>query len=98
MSDTAPTTSGSAWVVFVFLGGWNDLLAPPIYLDSNEKLTVAIGMANMVTRADPKLNLLTAANLIMMVPAVLLLLLRSGDAHRRHRFRGSEGMTVGGRR
>lgn len=59
-------------VVFVFLGGWNDLLGPLIYLDSNEKFTVAIGMANMVTRADPNLNLLMAANLIMMIPAVLL--------------------------
>jgi multiple sugar transport system permease protein len=59
-------------VVFVFLGGWNDLLGPLIYLDSNEQFTVAIGMANMVTRADPDLNLLMAANLIMMIPAVLL--------------------------
>jgi multiple sugar transport system permease protein len=59
-------------VVFVFLGGWNDLLGPLIYLDSNDKFTVAIGMANMVTRADPNLNLLMAANLIMMIPAVLL--------------------------
>jgi len=59
-------------VVFVFLGGWNDLLGPLIYLDSNQKFTVAIGMANMVTRAEPNLNLLMAANLIMMIPAVLL--------------------------
>ena len=59
-------------VVFVFLGGWNDLLGPLIYLDSNEKFTVAIGMANMVTRADPNMNLLMSANLIMMIPAVLL--------------------------
>jgi ABC-type glycerol-3-phosphate transport system permease component len=59
-------------VVFVFLGGWNDLLGPLIYLDSNDKFTVAIGMANMVTRADPDLNLLMAANLVTMIPAVLL--------------------------
>jgi hypothetical protein len=59
-------------VVFVFLGGWNDLLDPLIYLDSNDKFTVAIGMANMVTRANPNLNLLMAANLIMMIPTVLL--------------------------
>ena len=59
-------------VVFVFLGEWNDLLGPLIYLDSNEKFTVAIGMANLVTSGDPALNLLMAANLIMMLPAVLL--------------------------
>jgi multiple sugar transport system permease protein len=59
-------------VVFVFLGEWNDLLGPLIYLDSNEKFTVAIGMANLVTSGEPALNLLMAANLIMMIPAVVL--------------------------
>jgi ABC-type glycerol-3-phosphate transport system permease component len=59
-------------VVFVFLGEWNDLLGPLIYLDSNDKFTVAIGMANLVTSGYPALNLLMAANLIMMIPAVLL--------------------------
>jgi multiple sugar transport system permease protein len=59
-------------VVFQFLGGWNDLLGPLIYLDSNEKFTVAIGIANLVTTGDPALNLLMAANLIMMLPAVVL--------------------------
>jgi multiple sugar transport system permease protein len=59
-------------VVFQFLWGWNDLLGPLIYLDSNEKFTVAIGVANLVTSGDPALNLLMAANLIMMLPAVVL--------------------------
>jgi multiple sugar transport system permease protein len=59
-------------VVFVFLGEWNDLLGPLIYLDSNEKFTVAVGMANIVTRGDPATNLLMASNLIMMLPAVVL--------------------------
>ncbi len=59
-------------VVFVFLGEWNDLLGPLIYLDSNEEFTVAIGMANLVTSGFPALNLLMAANLVMMLPAVLL--------------------------
>ena len=59
-------------VVFVFLGEWNDLLGPLIYLDSNEKFTVAIGMANIVTRGDPATNILMATNLIMMLPAVIL--------------------------
>jgi multiple sugar transport system permease protein len=59
-------------IVFVFLGEWNDLLGPLIYLDSNEKFTVAIGLANIVTRGDPATNLLMAANLIMMLPAIVL--------------------------
>jgi multiple sugar transport system permease protein len=58
--------------VFIFLDSWNDLLGPLIYLDSGEKFTIAIGMANFATRADPSLNLLMAANLIMMIPPILI--------------------------
>ena len=53
--------------VFVFLGTWNDLLGPLIYLDSSQ-FTVAIGLANSVTRRHTEWNLLMAANLLMMVP------------------------------
>jgi multiple sugar transport system permease protein len=59
-------------VVFVFLGTWNDLLGPLIYLDSGTMFTVAIGLANMVTRANTDWNLLMAANLITMLPAVII--------------------------
>jgi multiple sugar transport system permease protein len=59
-------------VVFLFLGAWGDLLGPLIYLDNNSKFTVAIGLANFATRADPNNNLLMAANLIMMIPPLLI--------------------------
>jgi len=59
-------------VVFLFLGAWGDLLGPLIYLDNNSKFTVAIGLANFATRADPNNNLLMAANLIMMIPPLLV--------------------------
>lgn len=59
-------------VVFVFLGSWNDLLGPLIYLDSGSKFTVAIGLANFVSRAGTDWNLLMAANLVTMLPAVII--------------------------
>ncbi|MFF1876697.1 carbohydrate ABC transporter permease [Leifsonia sp. NPDC058230] len=59
-------------VVFVFLNSWNDLLGPLIYLLRNDDFTVALGMANMVTRLNPQLNILMAANLIMMLPPIIL--------------------------
>lgn len=59
-------------VVFVFMGQWSNLLGPLIYLDKTSMFTVAIGMASYVTRANPQWNLLMAANLIMMMPSVLL--------------------------
>jgi multiple sugar transport system permease protein len=58
--------------VFTFLGSWNNLLGPLIYLASDEKFTVSIGLANLVTRADTPWNLTMAANLITILPTVIL--------------------------
>jgi len=58
--------------VFTFLASWNNLLGPLIYLDTEEKFTVAIGLANLVTRADTPWNLTMAANLITILPTVIL--------------------------
>jgi multiple sugar transport system permease protein len=58
--------------VFTFLASWNNLLGPLIYLDDDKKFTVAIGLANLVTRADTPWNLTMAANLITILPCVLL--------------------------
>jgi len=58
--------------VFTFLGSWSDLLGPLIYLDRQENFTVAIGLANLVTRADTPWNLLMAANLITMIPPIIV--------------------------
>jgi multiple sugar transport system permease protein len=59
-------------VVFMFLGSWGDLLGPLIYLNNNDQFTIAIGLANLSSRADPNLHLLMAANLIMMIPPILV--------------------------
>jgi len=58
--------------VFTFLSSWNNLLGPLIYLDSEEKFTVAIGLANLVTRADTPWNLTMAANLVSILPTVIV--------------------------
>jgi multiple sugar transport system permease protein len=59
-------------VVFVFLGSWNDLLGPLIYLDNNNKFTIAIGLANFVHRSGTDWHLLMAANMIAMLPPLLV--------------------------
>jgi multiple sugar transport system permease protein len=59
-------------VVFVFQGAWNDLLGPLIYLDRNNQFTLAVGLANMVTRNNRDWNLLMAANLITIIPMVVV--------------------------
>jgi multiple sugar transport system permease protein len=57
-------------VVFVFLGGWSDLLGPLIYLNETDQFTLAVGLANFVTRAGTEWNLLMAANLITILPVL----------------------------
>lgn len=59
-------------VVFIFLGCWGDLLGPLIYLTKTNTFTVAMGLANFATRANPNTNSLMAANLIMMIPPIIL--------------------------
>jgi multiple sugar transport system permease protein len=57
--------------VFTFLGTWNNLLGPLLYLDNEDNFTVSIGLANMVQRTGTPWNLLMAANLITMLPPVI---------------------------
>jgi multiple sugar transport system permease protein len=58
--------------VFTFLWSWNNLLGPLIYLDNDKNFTVALGLANLVTLADTPWNLTMAANLITIIPTVLV--------------------------
>lgn len=58
--------------VLTFLGTWNDLLGPVIYLNQNSKFTVAVGLANFLTERDPQINLLMAATLVTMLPMLVL--------------------------
>jgi multiple sugar transport system permease protein len=58
--------------VFTFLWRWNDLLGPLLYLDDDTEFTVALGLANLVTLADTPWNITLAANLVTLVPTVLV--------------------------
>ena len=58
--------------VFTFLWNWNDLLGPLIYLDNAKKFTVAIGLANMVSTSGTPWNLTMAANLLSMIPPIVV--------------------------
>jgi ABC-type glycerol-3-phosphate transport system permease component len=58
--------------VFTFLGTWNDLLGPVIYLNRNEQFTAAVGLAGFVSTQNQEYNLLMAANLITIIPVLVL--------------------------
>lgn len=58
--------------IFTFLGSWNNLLGPLIYLDNNSQFTVSLGLANLVTRYGTPWNLAMAANLFSIMPTVII--------------------------
>jgi ABC-type glycerol-3-phosphate transport system permease component len=59
--------------IYTFLGTWNDFMGPLIYLNSPEKRTLALALANFngqygVTDA----NLLMAASCVTMLPCIII--------------------------
>ena len=60
-------------VVFTFLGRWNDLLGPLLYLETTSQFTLPIGLANMAARAgNAQWNLLMAGTFLSILPPVTL--------------------------
>lgn len=60
--------------IFTFIWNWNDLLAPVLYLDSQENFTLPIGLASMMSskfRLAPW-NLLMAASILSSLPIIAL--------------------------
>ncbi len=60
--------------VFSFVYNWNDFMNPLIYLDSNSKKTLALGLTNFVSLYGQDYHLLMAASLIIMLPIIIIFL------------------------
>ena len=58
--------------LFQFLGSWNDFLGPLIYLQSNEKYTLAIGLQMYRTTNWVEWELLMAASTLVVSPILIL--------------------------
>jgi ABC-type glycerol-3-phosphate transport system permease component len=59
--------------VFSFLAAWNDFLGPLLYINSDERQTLALGLQNFKTSfgySDP--HYLMAASLLMMIPTLVI--------------------------
>jgi ABC-type glycerol-3-phosphate transport system permease component len=69
-----PLTAPALTVValFTFLGVWNDFFGPLLYLQDQEKFTVAVALALERSRIGVEWNELMAANLIAIVPPLVL--------------------------
>ncbi len=60
--------------VFSFVYNWNDFMNPLIFLDSNSKKTLALGLTNFVSLYGQDYHLLMAASLIISIPIALMFL------------------------
>ncbi|GMU80214.1 MAG: sugar ABC transporter permease [Planctomycetota bacterium] len=60
--------------VFTFIATWNDFLGPLIYLQSEDKMTLAVALNQFQNQYGDfsDMNLLMAASLITMLPCILL--------------------------
>jgi multiple sugar transport system permease protein len=85
-----PLTKPALVVVAIFaaVAAWNEFLLPLLYLQENDKYTLAIGLAFFTSEHDVAFNLLMAASTLIVAPIVVLFLLAQ-------RF-FIEGITVGG--
>ncbi|MCM3042155.1 carbohydrate ABC transporter permease [Paenibacillus motobuensis] len=58
--------------IFTFMGVWNDFQGPLIYLNSNEKYTLALGLSMFKGMYNVEWNMLMAATILIMLPALIL--------------------------
>jgi multiple sugar transport system permease protein len=61
--------------IFTFINTWNDFLAPLIYLSSQDKYTIALGLATFKGLYATQWNYLMAASTVMVVPIIVLFFL-----------------------
>lgn len=58
--------------IFSALGVWNDFLGPLIYLNDSNKFTLAIGLNSFVSTYSSQWQLMMAASVVVIVPALIL--------------------------
>jgi ABC-type glycerol-3-phosphate transport system permease component len=58
--------------VFVALGTWNEFFEALIYLDEQSEFTIALALATFVRRVGMQWNEMMAANLVAMLPVLIL--------------------------
>jgi multiple sugar transport system permease protein len=62
----------SVVAVFAFVNTWNDFLGPLIYLNSQEKFTIAVGLAGFSGAYTGQWSLLMAGATLALLPVLLV--------------------------
>lgn len=58
--------------LFIFLGQWNSLLGPVIYLNDQSQMTLTVGLAYMQGEYSTQWNLLMAGTVVSVLPILVL--------------------------
>ncbi len=58
--------------VFTFMNSWNNLLGPLIYLNSQEKMTVTLGLTLLQGQYYSQWTLLMAGAIVSVLPTLLV--------------------------
>jgi multiple sugar transport system permease protein len=58
--------------IFTFMGSWNDFMGPLVFLTSEDKFTLALGLAAFRGQYYSSWNLLMAASIVAVLPCVVL--------------------------
>lgn len=61
--------------LFAFMNAWNDFLAPLVYINSEEKFTLALGLQQFQGMYNAQWNLMMAAATIVVLPMIILYLI-----------------------
>lgn len=64
----------STLVIFTFVSTWNDFLGPMIYLKTEEKKTLQIGLRMFISQYSSEYGLIMAASVISLIPVLIIFL------------------------
>lgn len=89
LSKPALVTAG----IFSFIFTWNDFLRPLLYLNTEDKYTVAIGLLNYTgsDRIGPQMHLLMAASFLATLPVLVVFLIAQRQFVKGVVFSGMKG-------
>lgn len=64
----------STLVIFTFVSTWNDFLGPMIYLKTESKKTLQIGLRMFISQYSSEYGLIMAASVISLIPVLIIFL------------------------
>lgn len=64
----------STLIIFTFVATWNDFLGPMIYLRTEEKKTLQLGLRMFISQFGAEYGLIMAASVIALIPVLIVFL------------------------